>query len=530
MAGVFKDAGRQRFSTRAGLATMVGLVSLLVFGGPARAQTAPAVAAIAQATLPPDTPDYFRALYPMYLAAPRPAQIYKQGGIPAFMPKLEVDWDPFGKIGTYLPGGQITTADNAFFQALGTNGRSCATCHQPSSGMGVSLRNVKSRFSATGGRDPLFAPVDGANCPSAVPVGSVPTANRAAYSVILERAAIRIPMPWPPKDAQGNPRPVEFDIRLTPQDDKPGCNVSLANGIGAGFVSVYRRPLISAQMDFKTLRPGGTGPILAGSLMWDGRELSLEQQAINATLGHAQATHPPTQAQLKQIADFQGRVFTAQLVDAVAGPLDAASAKGGPIHLSRQVPQQAVGPSFDEYDRWARGSDRQRSINRGQAIFNDRLFTINAVAGFNDFPGVGNPALGSCATCHNVTHGGSDALEHPQRDIGIGGTAQFVGGPKPATRLPRFTLTCHADATPHTFLGRGPVVTNDPGLALLTGKCADIGKFTLPQLRALAAREPYFHDGTAQTLKDVVAFYDKRFAIGFSTRDQQDLINFLAAL
>ena len=73
-------------------------------------------------------------------------------------------------------------------------------------------------------------------------------------------------------------------------------------------------------------------------------------------------------------------------------------------------------------------------------------------------------------------------------------------------------------------------MTNDPGMALLTGKCADIGKFTLPQLRALAAREPYFHDGTAQTLKDVVAFYDKRFAIGLSARDQQDLINFLAAL
>ena len=75
MAGVFKDAGRQGFSMRAGLATMAGLVCLVALGGPASAQMAPAVAATAPATLPPDTPDYFRALYPMYLAAPRPAQI-----------------------------------------------------------------------------------------------------------------------------------------------------------------------------------------------------------------------------------------------------------------------------------------------------------------------------------------------------------------------------------------------------------------------------------------------------------------------
>lgn len=480
--------------------------------------------------LSPATPAYFRFLYPMYAKAPRPAEIYRQGGIPAIVPKLEVDWDPFGRVGTYLPNGPVQTAANAFFQALGTNGRSCATCHQPSSGMGLSLRNIKARFNATGGKDPLFAPVDGANCPPAAPPGSTPTTNRAAYSVMLDRGAVRIPLPWPPRDAGGMAKPVEFDITITPQADKPGCNVDSTYGVTAGYVSVYRRPLMAAQMNFKTLRANGKGPILPGSLMWDGREPSLEQQAINATLGHAQATHAPTTAELRQIVQFQNGIFSAQLIDGAAGRLDAQGAKGGPVHLAKQVPEQAVGPTFDEYQRWAGGAAKARSIARGQDIFNNRLFIIQNVAGFNDRVDVGNPAVGSCSTCHNVAHAGSDALAGPQRDIGIGGTAQFIGGPKPAASLPRFTLTCHADAIPHPYLGRGPIVTNDPGMALLTGKCADIGKFTLPQLRALAAREPYFHDGSARTLKAVVDVYNQRFNVGLTAQDEEDLVSFLAAL
>lgn len=498
-------------------------MGLLALGGVAAAQqSGPGVPAAAT--------DYFRALLPTYAKAPRPAKIYQQGGIPALVPKLEVDWNPFGQVGTYLPGGPIKTADNAFFQPLGANGRSCATCHQPSSGMSVSLRNVKVRFTATAGMDPLFAPVDGADCPSSVGTDPGAASRRDLHAVILNRAAIRIPLPWPPKDGQGKSKPVEFDIAITPQEDRPGCNVDPTYGLAAGFVSVYRRPLMAAQLNFKTLRPDGKGPILPGSVMWDGREPSLEQQAINATLGHGQATRAPTSAQLRQIVQFQNRIFSAQLIDAEAGRLDADGAKGGPVQLYRQTPEQAFGLTFDEFDRWRRGDDERRSIRRGQDIFNNRLFIVQAVAGFNDRPDVGDVAIASCSTCHNTAHAGSDALENPQRDIGIGGTAQFIGGPKPAALLPRFTLTCHADAQPHPYLGRGPIVTNDPGLALLTGKCADIGKFTLPQLRALAAREPYFHDGSARTLKDVVDVYNRRFSIGLTARDQQDLINFLAAL
>jgi cytochrome c peroxidase len=46
----------------------------------------------------------------------------------------------------------------------------------------------------------------------------------------------------------------------------------------------------------------------------------------------------------------------------------------------------------------------------------------------------------------------------------------------------------------------------------------------------LAARAPYFHNGSAATLLDVVNFYDQRFGIGFTGQQRSDLINFLNAL
>jgi cytochrome c peroxidase len=74
------------------------------------------------------------------------------------------------------------------------------------------------------------------------------------------------------------------------------------------------------------------------------------------------------------------------------------------------------------------------------------------------------------------------------------------------------------------------VQTTDPGLAMLTGKWADIGKFKGPNLRGLAGRAPYFHNGSAATLRDVLDFYDQRFDIGMTEQQKQDLVAFLSAL
>jgi cytochrome c peroxidase len=71
---------------------------------------------------------------------------------------------------------------------------------------------------------------------------------------------------------------------------------------------------------------------------------------------------------------------------------------------------------------------------------------------------------------------------------------------------------------------------SDLGRALVTGKCADIGKFKGPILRGLAGRAPYFHNGSAATLLDAVKFYDTRFDLRLSQRDKDDLVAFLKTL
>lgn len=72
--------------------------------------------------------------------------------------------------------------------------------------------------------------------------------------------------------------------------------------------------------------------------------------------------------------------------------------------------------------------------------------------------------------------------------------------------------------------------TSDPGKALITGQCSDIGRGKGLILCGLAARAPYFHDGVAGNLQQVVSFYNQRFQIGLTQQQMQDLVNFLQTL
>jgi hypothetical protein len=103
---------------------------------------------------------------------------------PNVIPKFEIDGDASGAIATFQSDGQTFTKNNAFFQNLGTNGRTCFTCHQPANGWTVSAASVADRFAESAGADPIFRLVDGATCPTAdvstpsrsgKPISSLPT-------------------------------------------------------------------------------------------------------------------------------------------------------------------------------------------------------------------------------------------------------------------------------------------------------------------------------------------------------------------
>jgi cytochrome c peroxidase len=443
---------------------------------------------------------------------------------PRVIPQLELDVDPSGAIATYQPNGPRQTAGNAFFQDLGTNGRTCLTCHQPQNAWTVSASSVQARFFASFGRDPIFRIVDGATCPSD-DVSSF-GAKLKAYRLLMSKGLLRIGLPMP--------SPTQFEVVSV--DDPYHCNTNPTTGLTSpttGFVSVYRRPLPATNLGFLS------------AIMWDGREPSLASQAKDATLGHAQANVAPSDAQLQQIVDFETGTFSAQMIDRDAGYLDKDEATGGPIALSQLLagffigindpfglnPQNTAFTSFvfDLYDSWDNLSGKgeiaraREAVARGEAIFNTMPINISHVAGINDALNQANVS-GFCGTCHNTPNIGDHSIA-AALDIGVADAGIDSPPELDIADLPVFTLRCMDGP----LAGKTFIVT-DPGRALISGNCADIGKLKGPILRGLAARAPYFHNGSAASLMDVVDFYDKRFGIGFTEQQKRDLVAFLKTL
>ncbi len=338
----------------------------------------------------------------------------------------------------------------------------------------------------------MFRPVDGANCPSADV--STLAAKTSAYSLLLNFGLIRITLPVPAN--------AEFSIISI--NDPLQCPENTASQPG-----LYRRPLPATNLKF------------LNGIMWDGREPDLQTQAKNATLVHAQPGAPPSDAQIQQIVSFETSLFTAQSEDSLAGDLTAQGANGGPTFLST-VPFSAGINSgsgfstnvFNLYSNWANASGTngaaQQSVARGEVLFNTFPMLISTVPGFNDVLGQ-TVVLGTCTTCHNTPNVGGSST----------GVLMNIGAGAAVGNLPLYELQCTDGSQ---------VLAADPGQAMVTGKCADIGKFKVPGLRGLAARPPYFHNGAAESLMDVVNFYDQRFNMTLSVEQKEDLVAFMNTL
>src|SRR5882757_10305458 len=104
--------------------------------------------------------------------------------------KSDVSDDATGAIETFNVNCHTNTK-GAFFQSLGTNGRSCSTCHVPDQAMSIAPPQIRQRFEQTRGSDPLFNAVDGANCANAK------TSSESAHSLLLSHGLIRIALAVP---------------------------------------------------------------------------------------------------------------------------------------------------------------------------------------------------------------------------------------------------------------------------------------------------------------------------------------------
>jgi len=140
---------------------------------------------------------------------------------------------------------------------------------------------------------------------------------------------------------------------------------------------------------------------------------------------------------------------------------------------------------------------------------------------------------GTCTTCHDAPNLGHHSLPlaidegvtrvaSAETNNGIvRGLAQLS-----VPDLPVFQITGCKGANDNAVT----YTTTDPGKALVSGLCVDINRVKVPMLRGLAARPPYFHNGSASSVTELVNFYDDRFGMNLNNNEKQDLVNFLNAL
>jgi cytochrome c peroxidase len=131
--------------------------------------------------------------------------------------------NPTGKSSTFSKIGLIDLT-GAFFQSIGTNGRTCETFHLASDGWTVSARSAKDIFEDSDGLAALFE-FDGQNCVGAD--RSTKQARKAASSLMINKALVRF--------NKALPAGPEFQII--------GSQGTYCNMIDAVSYVVFRRPL-----------------------------------------------------------------------------------------------------------------------------------------------------------------------------------------------------------------------------------------------------------------------------------------------
>ncbi|HSR96465.1 MAG TPA: hypothetical protein VLM79_05300 [Kofleriaceae bacterium] len=376
--------------------------------------------------------------------------------------------NPAGFGASFHPAGFVDLSNN-FFTPQGTNGRECGTCHAPEDGWSITPATVTVMFLLTGGTHPLFVN----NLDTDTPTSDMSTLAARWNATTMLR--------------QG-----KFTRRVSPPAVRDYEVIAASDPFGVGTTSslwFFRRPLPTANFRSNTVMWDGANTV--GAVLRDG----LIKQARGNVTGAQQGSPAPDDI-IFDIVDYERAVSYAQLVSFSAGRLDAAGARGGPQALDAQP---LVDARFDLFDAWERGNPRRRQIWRGQELFNG----VNA----------GNGK--SCRGCHTAANNGQN----------VAGLLFDVGISRPEFARPDMAIYTFRRNSDGATLD-----TTDPGRGIRTGNFADLDRFKVPNLRGLAARSPYFHNGVAATLDDVVRQYEATLGFVFSAQEHDDLVAFLAAL
>jgi cytochrome c peroxidase len=251
--------------------------------------------------------------------------------------------------------------------------------------------------------------------------------------------------------------------------------------------------------------------MFSSSLFWDGRTETLEAQAREPLIN-------PVEMGNESYDQVVGRLradpdYARQFQEVFGGPVTIEA-----ISQAIASYERTLVSANSPYDRFLSGDRDALSAAafRGLAVFRSK---------------------GRCAVCHRI-----DPAFPFFTDLGYRNTGVAMNNPR-FEELANLAQGLGRDRSRSSILqevGRreGGI---ELGRFLVSGNVLDIGAFRTPTLRNVELTAPYFHDGSAAALKDVVAFYTKGGndnpardwelqAVSLTEDDQADLIEFLKAL
>jgi hypothetical protein len=316
----------------------------------------------------------------------------------------------------------ISAGENLFkFEQFWGNNRTCTTCHTNATGT-MSPANIVGRSWG----DPIYRKIDSDN----------PSSNDVTYNLLRRDATVNVTINLP-------------------------SNIRLANSSAR---SVTLRRGVPTTKD---------APRFDAMIMFDGREPSLQSQALHAIQGHAEATRTPTQDELDSIRLYERTLFSSTALE-----------------------------------KFAKGTGPQPGIPAGTTASEQRGAAFFAPTGL-------------CGSCHSGVLLNTNTEFNP---LGLPAGTQFATSlvsERNALNNPTLTyLVRNAQGVEES------ITTPDPGMMLTTGNIADANLFKMTSLRNLRNTAPYFHDNSAKTIPEIMdqyVFLFDQLGIPHTAQDIADL-------
>jgi cytochrome c peroxidase len=243
---------------------------------------------------------------------------------------------------------------------------------------------------------------------------------------------------------------------------------------------------------------------------WDGRVESLEGQAVMPLVNPDEMgsqTHDQVVTRLKNIPEYASQfqeVFASPVtIDAIAKAIAAF--------------ERTLVSGNSPFDRFVSGERHAltEAAQRGLTIFRTKA---------------------RCTVCHSLNQSFPFLTDNNYRNTGV--ASNYSGFPalmREAVKLARAGARQMIDALSRAEGGQ------ELGRFIVTGNTLDVGAFRTPSLRNIELTAPYFHDGSAATLADVIRFYARGGndnpgrdwelqQINIDENEINDLIEFLKSL